>query len=82
MTGVHEDPNLKTIVGAMISLGKNLGMQVLGEGVETDADLNTLADLGCDVIQGYRIGRAMDFDRFSAWRESRNSGPVFERTAA
>ncbi|HEV8630593.1 MAG TPA: EAL domain-containing protein [Thermoanaerobaculia bacterium] len=40
------------IVRAIVTLGKGLGMWVLGEGVETPAQLSALARLGCDLAQG------------------------------
>jgi diguanylate cyclase (GGDEF)-like protein len=43
------------IVRAIVNLGKSLGMRVLGEGVETQAQLDTLGRLGCDFAQGYLL---------------------------
>ena len=47
----------QAIVITMITLGKNLGMRVLAEGVETEAQLDILKTLGCDEIQGYLTGK-------------------------
>jgi diguanylate cyclase (GGDEF)-like protein len=43
------------IVRAIVTLGKNLGMMVLGEGVETVPQLATLGRLGCDLAQGFLL---------------------------
>jgi EAL domain-containing protein (putative c-di-GMP-specific phosphodiesterase class I) len=45
------------LVGATIDLGHALGLRVVAEGVEDEATLALLAELGCDVAQGYVIGR-------------------------
>ncbi len=45
------------IVGAIISLAHKLGVRVIAEGVETLTQLRTLADLGCDSIQGFYVSR-------------------------
>jgi diguanylate cyclase (GGDEF)-like protein len=45
------------LVRATIDLGHALGLQIVAEGVEDDAALELLAELGCDIVQGYGIGR-------------------------
>ena len=45
------------VVRATIELGHALGLQVVAEGIEDDAALELLRDLGCDIAQGYGIGR-------------------------
>jgi diguanylate cyclase (GGDEF)-like protein/PAS domain S-box-containing protein len=47
------------ITGAVISLGHQLGLSVIAEGVETAAQRDFLRDTGCDAVQGYFIGRPM-----------------------
>jgi EAL domain-containing protein (putative c-di-GMP-specific phosphodiesterase class I)/GGDEF domain-containing protein len=46
-----------TIVRSTIELGRNLGLSVTAEGVESEAVLLRLAALGCDFAQGYHLGR-------------------------
>jgi EAL domain-containing protein (putative c-di-GMP-specific phosphodiesterase class I) len=48
-----EDANDAMIVGATIDLGRNLGLQVVAEGVEDRATADRLTDLECDLAQGY-----------------------------
>ncbi len=47
------------IVKAVVTLGSSMGMKVIAEGVEDQAQLNALADYGCDQIQGYHFSRPM-----------------------
>ncbi len=61
---INEDPKSLAIAKAIITVGHELGLQVVAEGVETKDQLLTLRELGCDTIQGYFTGRpvvACDF---------------------
>jgi diguanylate cyclase (GGDEF)-like protein len=59
------------LVRSVIDLGHNLGLVVVAEGVEDQATLDALAAVGCDVAQGYHLGRPMDGAAFEAWRDAR-----------
>ena len=50
-------PTHERIVDSMISLGHQLNLIVVAEGVEDDQTYERLKQLGCDVIQGYFVGR-------------------------
>src|SRR6201984_208434 len=52
------NPQSAAIVRAVIGLGHGLEMSIVAEGVETQEQLGFLAEQGCDVVQGYLIGRA------------------------
>lgn len=55
----------KTMLGRMIDLGHDLGKTVVVEGVETQAQVDLLVELNCDIAQGYFYGRpisAVDWD--------------------
>ncbi|TCH99655.1 EAL domain-containing protein [Roseococcus sp. SYP-B2431] len=43
------------IVAGVVSLGRNLGMRVVAEGIETEAQLEAVRRLGCDEIQGFFV---------------------------
>lgn len=45
------------IVRLIISMGKSLHMRIVAEGVETEEQLQSLRKLGCDLVQGYLIGK-------------------------
>jgi EAL domain-containing protein (putative c-di-GMP-specific phosphodiesterase class I) len=55
--GVDADPRRQSIVRSMKGLCDDLGMLVVAEGVETAAERDTLAELGCDLLQGYLFAR-------------------------
>jgi diguanylate cyclase (GGDEF)-like protein/PAS domain S-box-containing protein len=50
-------PQSAAIVRAVIGLGHGLHVSIVAEGVETQEQLSFLADEGCDVVQGYFIGK-------------------------
>lgn len=49
----------RQVVRMIVGLGRDLGMTVVGEGVETDDQLRLLRVLGCELAQGYRFGHPM-----------------------
>ncbi len=53
-----------SIVRAVIGLGHSLGMSVIAEGIETDAQLQCLKQLGCDHYQGFLYSPALPGDAF------------------
>jgi EAL domain-containing protein (putative c-di-GMP-specific phosphodiesterase class I) len=58
ITSMHSERLLETIV----SLGHNLGMTMLAEGIETPAQLETLRALHCSLGQGFLFSRAVPFE--------------------
>jgi diguanylate cyclase (GGDEF)-like protein/PAS domain S-box-containing protein len=59
VTGFTERPDDEAIVASVIELARRLGLEVVAEGVEDEATLARLDELGCDLAQGYLIGRPM-----------------------
>jgi diguanylate cyclase (GGDEF)-like protein len=55
-------PGDAAIVGAVVELGHALGLSVVAEGVETDAQLAHLRELGCDGAQGFLFSRPVSED--------------------
>ena len=64
---MDEDNSDAAIVKSTIQLGRNLGLEVVAEGVETPNAWTRLADMGCDLAQGYYLSRALDGSRFMGW---------------
>jgi EAL domain-containing protein (putative c-di-GMP-specific phosphodiesterase class I) len=56
------------IVHWTVALGYDLGLEVVAEGVESRRVWERLAEMGCDVVQGYLIGRPMPAEDFEAWQ--------------
>ena len=57
VSGIGVRPEDETIVAATIGLAHGLGLTVVGEGVETEAQREFLVQHGCDELQGYLLGR-------------------------
>jgi diguanylate cyclase (GGDEF)-like protein len=57
LTTLERQPNSRALVRATIELAHALGLNVVAEGVEEADTLATLSSLGCDLAQGYYIGR-------------------------
>lgn len=66
VTDVVENAQSAAIVSAIISLAHGLRLEVVAEGVETQAQRIKLEQLGCDLIQGYLISRALPVDELGA----------------
>lgn len=65
ITGLSGNARDQAIFKAILSLGHNLGLRVVAEGVETHEQYYFLRDVGCDEVQGYFFGMpvpAADFD--------------------
>ena len=60
VTRITSDRENATIVGALIGLGKALGLKVTAEGVEDDATADALRAMGCEFAQGYLYGAAVE----------------------
>jgi len=54
----------KTILRMIIGLSKQLGIQVLSEGVETLEQAQFLREMGCDMFQGYYFAKPMEVSEF------------------
>ncbi len=63
--GVTRDSDDDAIVAAVISLGHQLGLKVIAEGVETEEQLEFLRGHGCDEAQGYYFSRPLSPRRFA-----------------
>ena len=69
--GMTERTRDEAIVRSIIDLANNLDLEVVAEGVEDPTTLAHLADLGCDLVQGYYVARPMPPGRLGAWLEDR-----------
>jgi len=55
------------ILKSSAELGHKLSMQTVAEGVETQEDWDCVADLGCDLIQGFYVAHPMPGDQLASW---------------
>jgi EAL domain-containing protein (putative c-di-GMP-specific phosphodiesterase class I) len=55
-----DEPDKAAVVNATVHLAHALDLVVVAEGVESQAALDALRALGCDVVQGFWTGRPMD----------------------
>ena len=60
------DANDSAIVRTVISLGQSMGLEVIAEGVETQAQCDALLANGCQQFQGYLFGRPLPVAAFEA----------------
>jgi diguanylate cyclase (GGDEF)-like protein len=63
--GMNEDDAV--IVRSTIALGRNLGLRVVAEGVETEDVMDDLRELGCEQVQGYYVSRPVPAPVFEDW---------------
>lgn len=61
------DKEAATISRITIDLGHSLGLEVVAEGIEDKETYEWLKDLGCEIGQGYFIGRPVDLGQFCEW---------------
>jgi EAL domain-containing protein (putative c-di-GMP-specific phosphodiesterase class I) len=66
VTGMLENARSEAIVRSTLDLARNLGLTAVAEGIETEAVMERLAELGCDVGQGYFISRPQPADELTA----------------
>jgi diguanylate cyclase (GGDEF)-like protein/PAS domain S-box-containing protein len=59
------------IVETIVRLGQALQVKVTAIGIETEAQLNAVSDLGCDRAQGFYLGKPMTGAEFAAWYRGR-----------
>lgn len=57
--GIPGDREALAIAGAVVTMASHLGLQSLAEGAERPEQVEALADLGCEVIQGFALARPM-----------------------
>ena len=69
--GMTEDDNDAAIVRTTIDLARNLGLDVVAEGVESDTILRNLSDLSCDIAQGFYLSRPLPAAELDGWLAAR-----------
>ena len=67
LTKAEDDAKARTIVRNVIQMSKELGIESLTEGVETDAQRRMLAEMGCRMYQGFYFAKPMPVEDFEAY---------------
>ncbi len=75
MCRLEHDPRTRVVTRAVIHMCALLGMQVIAEGVETQAQLDILRGCKCPMIQGYGIARPMDAGQIADWLRANRTLP-------
>ena len=68
-----QDSAARAILESSMAMAKKLELTTVAEGVETQAELELMRDLGCDNVQGYLIAKPMPLDELLVWLESRRA---------
>ena len=77
VSDLPKNQNDAAIVRTIIAMAKTLGLRVVAEGVETQAQKDFLIREGCDGMQGFFLGKPVDADVFRTKLESFKSGSNF-----
>ena len=82
VTSLLADDRDEAVARSVVSLGHDLGLTVVAEGVETADVRQRLLEMGCDEVQGYLLGRPMPADDVQQWladqhpRVGESAGPA------
>jgi diguanylate cyclase (GGDEF)-like protein len=73
VAGLLTDTASADIIALIIQLAHRFGLAVVAEGVEDRAVFQRLRESGCDLAQGYLLGRPMTADQFQAWLDAHDA---------
>ncbi len=68
------DPDNALITATLITLARQLGIETVGQGIETPAQWRHLTEQGCDRLQGFLIGRPLPAAQFLDWARTHRRG--------
>ncbi|WP_242402565.1 putative bifunctional diguanylate cyclase/phosphodiesterase [Komagataeibacter kakiaceti] len=67
MQGLESIEKVRAVVMAAVRIGQSLGMTVVAEGVEHEDQRRLLAEMDCDVLQGYMFSKPLPPEELNAW---------------
>jgi diguanylate cyclase (GGDEF)-like protein len=79
--GIDSMPINQSIVRSIVALAKSLSLQVVAEGVETEAELAFVRESQCDEFQGYLFARPMRAEDLAEWLGERHLSQAEQRQA-
>ena len=74
VAGALTDANEKAACGAIVAMAKQLGKQVIAEGVETERHARMLEELGCDFLQGFVVCKPASIDGITGYLRAGKDG--------
>ncbi|MGZ4691081.1 MAG: EAL domain-containing protein, partial [Acidimicrobiia bacterium] len=80
--GVGHEAGDTSIVHAVVNLAHALGLVAVAEGVETPGQLDVLRSIGCDLAQGYLLGRPAPPELINVTEESPTGDAGLEPTTS
>jgi EAL domain-containing protein (putative c-di-GMP-specific phosphodiesterase class I)/CHASE2 domain-containing sensor protein len=81
VAAITGDPRNRILVRSTIAMAHELGLEVVAEGVEDEATLELLREMGCDVIQGYYVSRPLRAEAVAAFAQE-TMRPAMRKRAA
>jgi diguanylate cyclase (GGDEF)-like protein/PAS domain S-box-containing protein len=79
--GLGHDPQDEAIVASILAVAGGLGLEVVGEGIETATQRVRLAELGCPLGQGYFFARPQPLQSLAHWLAAREQEQCFDSAA-
>jgi EAL domain-containing protein (putative c-di-GMP-specific phosphodiesterase class I) len=64
---MEHDSKKMSIVQSTLDMGKNIGLEVIAEGVENAQQAHLLKQMNCNLIQGYYLAKPMSVTKFEQW---------------
>ncbi|MNG12897.1 Phytochrome-like protein cph2 [compost metagenome] len=74
--GLAVDANDLALVETILAIGRNLGLECIAEGIESEEQLSMLRQRGCELGQGYFFSRPLNEENFRRWIREREGRPV------
>lgn len=82
VTGIHERKRAMTIIQSVVTLGRGLGMDIVAEGVETEAEASVMRLVGVTELQGFFFSQATPADQVDALIARMAGAPAAGRSGA
>jgi PAS domain S-box-containing protein len=71
--GASEETMARAILASSIEMARKMKLSTVAEGVETQTDLDLVRGLGCDLVQGWYIAKAMPLEQLLVWLKERGT---------
>lgn len=81
VSAISENERTQAVVQSIISMAHALNLRVVGEGVETNEELEILSNFGCNEVQGYLISRPKPAEEITAFLVQQRASGIARRSA-